>query len=372
MKKVLILALLCLLPLLTGCGSLYSQRREVEQLRLMETLGLDPAGTGVLVSLAAPAGPGDAGPLLCSGTGASLSEAMELLRDRSLEARLFCGHLQHIVLGEDYARQGLESLLAAVCRSSDLRLDLPVYLVLGDSARDAMTRCGDGEKGVSDVLNALTGQQESAGGLSTAGRILRDLDRQGASLVRALRPVPTAEAEDEARILTPEGFGVLAEGALAGLIGPEDALAAEILTDSLCPCPLVLRDGQGRSATLELQESRLTAEPLWDREGTLEGLELRVELQAAVLELDGFRQAADEDFLRALTARMEGEVARRAQAVLELSRSLQADFLGLGRRLERLAPLRCRGLDRELGPLLPSLELRVSVQGRLLHNNDIN
>lgn len=372
MKKALILPLLCLLPLLSACGSLYAERREVEQLRLMETLGLDPAGGGVLLSLAASAGPGGEGPLLCSGTGAGVSEAMDRLQDASLEDRLFCGHLQHILLGEDYARRGLENLLSAVCRSSDLRLDLPVYLVLDSSARDAMDRTGDGERGVSDVLKSMGRRQEGGAALSTAGRILRDLDRQGSALVRTLRLVPTAETDDRADTLTPEGFGVLTGDRLAALIGPEDALAAELLTGTLCPSPLVLRDGEGRRVTLELQESRLRLEPEWDEAGDLAGLDLTVKLRAALLETEGFRPAAEEGFLNALAARLEAEISRRIGSVLQLARSLQADFLGLGRRLERCAPLRCRGLDRELGPLLPSLSLHITVQGELLHDNDIN
>ena len=45
-KTLLFLFLLLLAPLLIGCGSLYAQRREVEQLQVMETLGLDPAPGG--------------------------------------------------------------------------------------------------------------------------------------------------------------------------------------------------------------------------------------------------------------------------------------------------------------------------------------
>ena len=51
MKKLLIL-LLCLAPVLAGLPRLYAQRRETEQLRLAETMGLDPAPEGLRLSLA--------------------------------------------------------------------------------------------------------------------------------------------------------------------------------------------------------------------------------------------------------------------------------------------------------------------------------
>ena len=170
MKKLLIL-LLCLAPVLAGLPRLYAQRRETEQLRLAETMGLDPAPEGLRLSLAAPGG-GEEEPLFASAPGASVNLAMDALRQQAGGEQLFCGHLQHILLGEAYARQGLESLLSAVCRSSDLRLDMPVYLILGAEAGEAMAALDDGKAGVCDALNSL-GQRKNAG-LSSAGRTLRD------------------------------------------------------------------------------------------------------------------------------------------------------------------------------------------------------
>ena len=155
MKKALLLLLLCLTPVLSGCGTLYSQRREVEQLRLMEVLGLDSAPGGLVLSLcSAPSEEEE--PLCFSGAGPSLSQAMEQLRRRSGE-ELFCGHLQTILVGEAYADRGLEGLLSAVCRSSDLRLDQPVWLVLDGTAREALGT------GASDSMTFLVPDQEQAG-----------------------------------------------------------------------------------------------------------------------------------------------------------------------------------------------------------------
>ena len=112
--------------------------------------------------------------------------------------------------------------------------------------------------------------------------------------------------------------------------------------------------------------------PLWDDSGTLEGLELRVQIRAAVLEIEDFTQAADPRTLNALTARLESEMSGRLSRVLRLSADLRADFLGLGSRLELQSPLGCRGLGDDLGTLLPSLRLRVIVQGSLRHGSDLD
>jgi hypothetical protein len=371
MKKLLPL-LLCLPVLLYGGASLSEGRREVESLRLAETMGLDAAPGGVLLSLSS-AGTGDKSPACYRAAGGSVEDALDALRSSSPEEQLFCGHLQQILLGEAYARAGLEGFLSAVCRSSDLRLDMPVFLLVSGSASEAMAAVGGGENCISDVLRSLSGPgDKSADRFSTAGSILRDLERQHSGLIRALQLEDSSrKGEEGGMTAVPAGYGVLADGALRTVIDQEDAVAVELLTETLRPCPLVLRLENGSRITLELQESSLRLRPVWDGDGALSGLDLSLQVQAAVLETDDFDPVAEEALLSAIRARLESELRERVGRVLRLSRSLEADFLGLGRRLEQLAPRRCRGLDQALGPLLPSLTLSVSIQGNLRHGNDM-
>ena len=359
MKKALLLLLLCLVPGLTGCGGLQAQRRELAQLRLMESMGLDAAPGGLILSLsAAPSAEEEA--LCFSAAGSSLSQAMEQLQSRAGE-ELFCGHLQNILVGERYAQGAPEALLSAVCRSSDLRLDQPVFLVLDGTAREAL------ESGAAS-LRRLSPDREQTGSVSTAGGILRDLDRQGSSLIRALRLQPSGREKG----LVPAGYGVLGTEGLLAALPPEEATAAELLTETLSPCPLLLRDGQGRTVTLELQEADRSLRPLFDRQGALTGLAVTVRVRATVLEIEGFPSVAEEGYREELTALLEKELTHRLQQLLQRSRDLEADFLGLGRQLELASPWRCRGLGESLGEKLPELSLRLRVEGELLHSNDIS
>ena len=364
MKKALLLVLLCLVPGLIGCGSLHSQRRELAQLRLMESMGLDAAPGGLILSLSSA--PSEEEEVLCfSGSGVSLSQAMEQLQSRAGE-ELFCGHLQNILVGERYAQGAPETLLSAVCRSSDLRLDQPVFLVLDGTAREAL-ECGSAAS-----LRLLSPDREQAGSLSTAGGILRDLDRQGSSLIRALRLQPSAREGEEAPALVPAGYGVLGREGLLATLSAKEAMAAELLTESLSPCPLLLRDRQDRRVTTELQGSDCVLRPLFDRQGHLTGLSVTVRVRAAVLEIEGFPNVAAEGYGEELRALMEQELSAGIRQLLQRCRDLEADFLGLGRQLELASPRRCRGLGESLGERLPELALRLRVEAELLHSNDIS
>ena len=89
----LILVLLCAVELLvfTGRGGLRARYREVEQLLVIQTMGLDDYRGGVTLSLAAM-GEADRGVTRLRADGASISAAMERIRGYSYEDELFCPH----------------------------------------------------------------------------------------------------------------------------------------------------------------------------------------------------------------------------------------------------------------------------------------
>ena len=391
------LALLLLLPLLLGgCGPLDEQRREIKQLRVMEALGVDAAPGGLRLSLSGPPLGQEQQTFVASCAGASLTDALERLGRRQAADQLFCGHMQQLLLGEEAARQGVEGLLTAVCRSSDLRPDLPLYLIRGGTAEKAMTALAQGDKGVADVLRNLA-PLEGRSRLSSARGILLDLEDRGCALIRALRlqestdsrpgadtaggSGPSTEAGDAEApeggsstgadaggadasppvALIPDGFGILVGDRLVSQIPPEETAAAELLLGELQPSLLVLRSSDGATATLELEEGSVSLEPGRDGDGALVSLALRIRVRAVLLELDSFRPLSEDRLL----GQLEAELGRQLGSLLQRSRELQADFLGLG----RLLPLRAR--ERDLGPLLPGLELQVSVQGELSHSQDL-
>ena len=111
--------------------------REVESLLVIQTMGLDDAENGVTLSLAA-AGDEERGVARLKADGVSVTAAMDRIRGYSYEQELFCPHVGRLLLGERAADQGIESTLAYISRSPALRLDMPLFVVRGGRAEDAV------------------------------------------------------------------------------------------------------------------------------------------------------------------------------------------------------------------------------------------
>ena len=109
--------------------------------------------------------------------------------------------------------------------------------------------------------------------------------------------------------------------------------------------------------------------PVWREDGSLQGVDLSIRLKASLLETGA--QPLSAPYIDDLTARLESAVAEQIRALLARAKSLQADFLGLGARLEEASPLAFRRLEEPFPALLPKLEVSLSVQSRIEHEYDL-
>ena len=372
----LILVLLCAVELLvfTGRGGLRARYREVEQLLVIQTMGLDDYRGGVTLSLAAM-GEADRGVTRLRADGASISAAMDRIRGYSYEDELFCPHIRQLLIGEQAAERGVEPYLAYVCRSPELRLDLPLYVVRGDRAERAVMDVGSADKGICDVMKTVEQRAKRRGdsALTTAARVLRDMERNGSALVCALELGPAAGGGDgadaEPLSAAPLGYAILREGKLCRYLTREQAIAVGFLRNEVGPATVQLQGRHGETAVLEILSGSSRIRPVWEG-GALRGLKVSAEARADILELGGrgaLRGAEDGDWL---TAQLEAKLSQYLSSALQASKELKADFLGLAEIAERDDPAAFRALGRDFVDLLPELALEITVSARLSQTED--
>lgn len=420
MKRFLsLLIIICSLPALNGCGSIYSNYREIQQLMVVQTMGIDREKGGVQVSMAAAAEASGGGPRRMSAQGSTITAAIDRAYKLSYEEEIFFSHVNHLLVGEAAAEEGLDAFLDYVSQSPTMRIDIPLYIVRGSTANQAVMEVGDSSKGISEVMQTVheSFASPSNSRVFTVADTINSLLRYGSALVCAVECVPSSEsispeksesaqqsdgqntqegegqnaqqgeeqnaqeeegqnAQDKTQgenplMAVPAGYAVIRDGKLCKFIEPEEAVAVGLLTGSLPITAITVTDRNGRNASLELNQGSADIVPVWGGKGQLKGLNIQAQVSASVLETDNWQQGSSSEYINHLTAQLESAVSQRLSSLLRTSMKLKADFLGLAGQVERKSPENYRLLSQHFSELLPGLELQITVSGQLSHTNDM-
>ena len=374
--------------LLSGCGSIYSNYKEVEQLLVIEVMGFDYIPGGVQLTLASGLSSGNSkGAIKLSGLGPTVSAAMDQARNYSFEDELFCSQTNSILIGETAARQGVEGYLSYICQSPILRTDVPVFIIRGGTAFDSIMESGDSQHGVSEILKGVTEYLETRGGshIFKASQITRDSLRHGSAMCCVLEfsesaeppaeSSPSAQQESDdsssARTLAVAGFGVLKDNRLVEYIDKDAALGVGFLINKVGISSIQLEDAMGRKLVLEISSGGSKIKPRWNGAGELTGLDIALDAQATVTEMNDNANLSREEYTKKLTDALEVQLAALVGDVLKLSARLEADFLGLGTQVEQHSPLLYRHMNKTFSEALPELEFHIAVDAKLSHTNDM-
>lgn len=412
MKRFLsLLIIMCALPTLSGCGSIYSNYREIQQLMVVQTMGIDREKGGVQVSMAAAAEASGGGPRRMSAQGSTVTAAIDRAYKLSYEEEIFFSHVNHLLVGEAAAEEGLDTFLDYVSQSPTMRIDIPLYIVRGGTANQAVMEVGDSSKGISEVMQTVheSFASPSNSRVFTVADTINSLLRYGSALVCAVECVPSSEsvspgksasaqqggeqnaqqgeeqnpqqeegqnAQDMTQgetplMAVPAGYAVIRDGKLCKFIEPEEAAAVGLLTGRLPITDITVTDRNGKDASLELNQGSAEITPVWGGKGQLKGLNIQAQVSASVLETDNWQQGNSNEYINHLTAQLESAVSQRLSSLLRTSMKLKADFLGLAGQVERKSPENYRLMSQRFSELLPGLELQITVSGQLSHTNDM-
>ena len=343
MKTRLIIPALCAALLLTGCtGSIYSNYREAEELSVIQVMGFDTVPAGVRVSVAADE------ETKLAAEAENISAAQDKLQDLSPSEDIFFAHTSYAVLGEAAARQGIEHVLDLVERSTEFRLDMPVFVLTGGDASMLVLGAEDAAK----ILRSLERNLAKRGSchVTPAGEIAADLDRNGAALICAAAPVPSKNADPDAEdgeiSVVPAGYAVIKDGKMVGTLDPDTALGVELLLNRAGPCEIALGN-----ASVQLDKAECEITPTV-KNGRAEQLDITLMVSAALAE-----QGNNED----LAVLLSHELKTRLSRALEKSAALDCDFMQLAARLQAAHPLRYRDLTLDPASLTYTIKVEVEI-----------
>ncbi len=367
MKRFLpTLYILCAAALLSGCrgGNVFSSHRDMERLRLVQTFGLDGGGQGVTVSVSTGVGLNDAPPLVMTASGAHIETAVQRLQDCSPEDELFYAHVRYILLGEDTANGNVERLLEWVERSPAMRMETPLLLVRGRAAEAVAGTTGE-HADITERLASLEREEQTRGRhIHTLREIAAALTERGCALCAAVCALPAdgtviTASEAEADALIPDGWAVLRADGPPVFLPEGETLAAELLTGGVRGARV-----SAGAYVLDIIRGEASITEQRDEAGVLEGLSVRCELHAGVLE--GPRGAAD-DACAVLAAETEAWLG----AVIGRSQHMACDFLGLEDALHGRKIFTSRKNDEAWEALFPSLPVDIAVEAQIDQSYDL-
>ena len=306
---------LLLLPcfLLAGCGFLPAPR-EMEDMALVRTMGVDVLGENLLLT-AAPA----QGEETEQAEGPTLAGACLRLKGQG-EEFLFFGCADQVLVGSELAQGGLTPVLEGLASHGELSLGANLWLLEGRAAA-----------GVDTIPERRleTLRRDSALGTAPLTRTAGEIYTEVLDWHTAWVPALTLEGET----LAQSGYGVLERDRLRGILKGESARGLELLLGKPRRESL---EAEGRRGWLIRADTACRFRP----DGRL-----CIKTHVVVRLAEG-EEISEQDAFRAA---LERRLTRRIRGTLAELQSWGTDCAGLGRKAGCSAPI----LWRRLSPNWP-------------------
>ena len=288
---------------------------------------------------------------------------------------MFLSHIKQILIGEEAAAQDLGPCLSYICRSNDLRIDTPLFIVKEKSALETMSGSGSESKSISEILQAVESNEREHHNtrIISASEVINKLNSQGSALVSLLEYVPAAESKGSGSAemtAALSGYAIIRGNKLCGYIDSENALGADFLLNKVGISDIVFADSEGRPVSMEISSGSCKLEGLWN-DDSLQGIEVFIDVRAMVLEMQENPGISGNELSDFLISQLESYVSSKTAYVLQLSRKLQSDFLGLGPALNIESPYKYSKLSQDFEDVLPQLQIKIYVSGELCHTKDV-
>lgn len=370
MKKAAVLLVAAALLLLGGCksGMLYADMREIDQLELIQTVGLDAAADGVTATAAGGKRVGAESPVVLENTSPTAARAMRLMQNYSSKKYIFYGHVRYLLIGEDAAREGLGKYLDYVERSVELRLSTGLLIVKDGTANELIRLTSTESESTADLLASLEKDVRlmSESRVGSCGEAAESLAESGTALIAAVQ----SEQEDGHRCIASAGYAVFRDGMLAAYIDTDTARAVNLLTGEVEGDVTELDDGRGGLAALRITSGKSSFRAEFSGDEPVRIL-IKARVTANIEELGERVDPYDPAELADLERQLAALEAARIERALSLMRELSCDYLGIGAKLRLAHPVRLGRLGGRLGETVAGAETEVRVEAKIERTYDL-
>ncbi len=359
----------------TSCSglTLFSNYRRLENIELVRTVTADRDGDGVNVSVYGTAGE-QSEARMYERSGPSVGVAMGKLILMPLGREAILSHTETMLIGEELAEISIRECLDYVERFSEMRLDTGILIVRDGTARDLLAGLSGSDTPASDTIAGLSLNiaKVGEGYFFTAREIASSMADNGCALIQCVRGVKE-EKLFEARgdlNLEPAGFAVVKDGAVCQYLTDEETLGVILLLGKYKSrnVDLALPDA---AVTVSVDLAETDMKPVFDQDGRLAELRVKLSLRANVINIAGEADITDEAVRRECERELTEIMTGAVRAAVRRSQELKLDYLDLEGVIRRSSPLKFEDMPDAWEDVFPDLPVTVEGSGVLARTYDI-
>lgn len=361
------------LLLLTGCSGkiLFEDYREIDQMELIQTVGVDKSGD-LITATAASSDMG--GMIVLKNTSATISRALREMQNYTSKKYVFYGHTKDFVLGEEAARDGLDLYMEYMERGVELRLDTKLYVVKDGTAEQIISEAGVEEGGIGNLLQSVERDVEllSESYVFGCGEVAEMISEDGCGLVAAIMHIneeDIVQGGSESTVFS-AGYAVFKDARLQCFIDRYFAHGVNLLIGKMGGDIIEVPDGEGSVTALRLTDSGVDYSAQFEN-GELKKIIIDVKVHGNIDELKNRINIYDDAVIKRLEKGLAETEKYRIENVVGLSRGMKADFCKIWKKIAMKYPIKFSKIENEWIEQFCRADVEVKVEGKIIRTYDV-
>lgn len=379
-KTALLLLLLFLLPIATGCWN----RRELNDLAIVAALGIDWVDDQFLVSVQVvdpgevAAGQGSSGRSPITTYQAKGDTVFQAIRKMTTVTprKLYFAHLRIMVLGEPLARKGIGKALDFMSRDQEGRTDFYIVVAKGTAAHNIVNVLTPMEKIPATQMFTSLEVSEKA----WAPTVSVQLDELIANIVSpGIQPTLTGiiiqgdqaagnkksnvEAPESKARLQYKGIAVFREDKLVGWLNESESKGFSKITDRLQSTVIQTSCPEGGKLGIEIIRSKASM-----KGKVINGkpeAEVEMYMEANVADVECKLELVKTNTIEELEKKVEQRVIYHAEQAVKKAKKLRCDIFGFGEAIYRASPVYWNSAKEDWDNIFAELPVRYKVDVKI-------
>ena len=291
---------------------------------------------------------------------------------------IFFGYIAQYIMGEETAREDIRPYIDYIERDLYTRLDTNFYIARDTTAFKVIR---DVTSSLSERLDSLRKDEDIllVPHSITFREFLIQLSENGCAVIPTLELVQRQEGDqstsmssiesngDNGKTMRSTGYAIFSDYKLVDFIENENLLGMNVLMGNSSVAALDVVGKDGSPVGLTIVANKVAYEPIFE-DGELVKLLIKVQSSANVAEVQGGELNRELNFIR---SQAEEKMETQMRNVLDLSQKLNADFLGLGKKIELEEAIKWQKMEKNWEEILPSLDIDIQVAVTLTRTYEI-